>query len=194
MTHLPTSVSRAPPFVGKHLRRSDGGAGFLPILARRNWSSRVVLEEAREVTLAKPATLMDDSLFRSPRPPSGPQRSLVIISRGTARELETALRAWAAPIRRGLDLVVVRRCTTAERLHLERAYPGVRVLSAPAGCDPRALRELGVSAARGDIIVVQDEAAAAACVPLEREMAMSDARSDDSGPADRAAVDLESGR
>ena len=138
---------------------------------------------------------MDDSLFRSPGPPDGPRRSLVIISRAGAPDLEDALDAWAGAIRRGLDLVVVRCCTSAERLRLERAHPGVRVLSAPADRDLRALRELGVSAARGDIVIVQEDSPADGGLPSGRDQAIPRAvDSAEWSSRDRTIADLESRR
>ncbi|HEX2781437.1 MAG TPA: hypothetical protein VHM30_18180 [Gemmatimonadaceae bacterium] len=87
----------------------------------------------------------------------GPVRSLVIIWRSGTEALDWQLGSWAGALRAGMDVVVVHACSSAERVRLERDHAGVRVLVAPADREVRVLRELGVRAARGDIVEVRDD-------------------------------------
>lgn len=87
----------------------------------------------------------------------GPVRSLVIIWRSGTEALDWRLTSWAGALRAGMDVVVVHACSNAERMRLERIHPGLRILVAPADREVRVLRELGVRAARGDIVEVRDD-------------------------------------
>lgn len=87
-----------------------------------------------------------------------PTVSLVVVWREDGRDLDRRLGAWLPPAaRETVDLVLVRSCSSAERLKLERAFPGMRQVAAPAGEDLQALRQAGVALARGDIVVVLDD-------------------------------------
>lgn len=46
-------------------------------------------------------------------------------------------------------------------MRLERAFPGMRLVGAPAGEDLESLRQVGVALARGDVVVVLDDTIAA---------------------------------
>jgi hypothetical protein len=86
-----------------------------------------------------------------------PNMSIVVAWQGCPSELSRRLRAWDRWVDNGVDVVVVCACSTAEQQRIERAHPGVRVVAGNPVHDLRELREIGVSAARGDIVVIFDD-------------------------------------
>lgn len=89
-----------------------------------------------------------------------PRVSFVVAWQGCATELSRRLRAWGQWVELGIDVVVVCSCPAAERQRIERLHPDVRVVKASADEELSVLRQLGVSAAQGDIIVIVDDAVA----------------------------------
>jgi hypothetical protein len=87
-----------------------------------------------------------------------PRVSFVIAWQGCATELSRRLRLWGQWVEIGIDVVVVCSCPAAERQRIERLHPDVRVVKASAEEDMSVLRQLGVSAAQGDIVVIVDDA------------------------------------
>jgi hypothetical protein len=85
--------------------------------------------------------------------------SFVVAWQGCPRELSHRLRSWGRWVHDGVDVVVVRACEVGERQRIERAHPGVRVVQSDPGQELRVLRQLGVSAAHGDIVVIFDDTA-----------------------------------
>lgn len=73
-------------------------------------------------------------------------------------ELSRRLRSWGQWVDLGIDVVVVCSCPAAERQRIERLHPDVRVVKASADEEMSVLRQLGVSAAQGDIVVIVDDA------------------------------------
>lgn len=86
-----------------------------------------------------------------------PRISLVVAWQGCSDELSRRLHLWERWVENGTDVVVVCSCPPAERERIARTHPGVRLVAANASDDIAALRELGVSAARGDIVVIIDD-------------------------------------
>jgi hypothetical protein len=86
-----------------------------------------------------------------------PRISFVVAWQGAAAELSRRLRVWDRWVDDGIDVVVVCSCPTADREQIERAHPDVRVVNARADEDLSTLRQLGVSAAQGDIVVIVDD-------------------------------------
>ena len=93
----------------------------------------------------------------APATTRGPLRSLVIVWRSGTEALDRRLGTWTGVLRGGMDVVVVHACSSAERVRLERSHAGVRILVAPADRELRVLREIGVRAARGDIVEIRDD-------------------------------------
>jgi hypothetical protein len=88
---------------------------------------------------------------------SRPHVSFVVAWQGSIAELSRRLRVWSRWVDDGVDIVVVCTCPASERQRIERAHPAVRVVYAAPGIEMCALRQLGVAAARGDIVVIFDD-------------------------------------
>ena len=86
-----------------------------------------------------------------------PRVSFVVAWQGCANELSRRLRLWGQWVAIGIDVVVVCSCPAAERQRIERLHPDVRVVKASADEDMSVLRQLGVSAAQGDIVIIVDD-------------------------------------
>ena len=86
-----------------------------------------------------------------------PRVSFVVAWKGCPNELSRRLRSWAQWARDGVDVVVACVCPSADRHRLARAYPDVRFLDAEDRSEVQALRELAVSSAFGDIVVIFDD-------------------------------------
>jgi len=86
-----------------------------------------------------------------------PRVSFVVAWQGCSTELSRRLRLWGQWVELGIDVVVVCSCPPAERQRIERLHPDVRVVKASADEDRSVLRQLGVSAAQGDIVVIIDD-------------------------------------
>ena len=84
--------------------------------------------------------------------------SFVVAWQGCPTELSQRLRVWDRWVDDGIDVVVVASCPPTERQRIERSHPGVRVVNASANEELSTLRQRGVSAARGDIVVIIDDA------------------------------------
>lgn len=92
---------------------------------------------------------------------SRPRLSIVVAWQGCPSELSRRLRSWMQQLGRGVEVVVVCGCPAGERHRIERAHPGVQVLPAGASEELSVLRQRGVSAASGDIVVIFDDTVAA---------------------------------
>lgn len=88
-----------------------------------------------------------------------PRISLVVAWQGCSDELSRRLLLWDRRAESGIDVVVVCSCPAADRQRIAAAHPAVRVVEANVGDDIAELRQLGVSAARGDIVVIVDDTA-----------------------------------
>lgn len=86
-----------------------------------------------------------------------PRVSFVAAWQGSPAELSRRLRAWDRWIDDGIDVVVACSCSPAEHQRIERSHPGVLVVNASADEELSTLRQLGVSAAQGDIVVIIDD-------------------------------------
>ncbi len=86
-----------------------------------------------------------------------PRVSFVVAWQGCAKELSRRLQTWDRWVGDGIDVVVVCSCPPADRERVERSHPDVRVVNAHADEDLSTLRQLGVSAAQGDIVVIVDD-------------------------------------
>ena len=86
-----------------------------------------------------------------------PRVSFVAAWQGSPAELSHRLRVWDRWVDEGIDVVVVCSCSTADRQRIERAHPGVRVVNASADEKLSALRQIGISTANGDIVVIIDD-------------------------------------
>jgi hypothetical protein len=87
-----------------------------------------------------------------------PRVSMVVAWQGSPLELSRRLRVWRGAIDESVDVVVACACAPAEQQRLERAHPGVRIMPAPPDTGMHALRQIGVAAANGDIVVILDDA------------------------------------
>ena len=86
-----------------------------------------------------------------------PRVSFVVAWQGCPTELSRRLQIWDRWVEDGIDVVVVCSCPPADREQIERSHPDVRVVNARADEDLSTLRQLGVSAAQGDIVVIVDD-------------------------------------
>lgn len=91
---------------------------------------------------------------------SRPRLSIVVAWQGCPSELSRRLRSWMQQLGNGVEVVVACGCPAAERQRIERAHPGVQVLPATASEELSALRQRGVSAASGDVVVIFDDTVA----------------------------------
>jgi len=89
---------------------------------------------------------------------SRPTTTVVVAWAGIISELEHALdgltpRCYEA----GAEVIVVAPSSIGERRRLELLFPYVKVIDAPARLCHKQLREIGASAANGDIVVLLDD-------------------------------------
>lgn len=90
-----------------------------------------------------------------------PSLSVIVISAGDRRELESALAAVCARCRRMEAEVIVVRASGIEGVApLTETYPHVTFVDAPANCSERDLRDIGMGVARGDIVALRTDTAA----------------------------------
>lgn len=88
-----------------------------------------------------------------------PSLSVILISTGSREELEGVLAAVCGRCRRmEAEVIVVRAVGTDGVAPLREAYPNVTFVEAPADCSDRALRDLGMGVARGDIVALRSAA------------------------------------
>lgn len=101
--------------------------------------------------------MSDQPIPRLDRVGSRPRLSIVVAWQGCPIQLSRRLRTWSRWVSDGVDVLVVCSCPPAERQRLERTHPEIRFVA--GGCDQemRALREAGVAAAKGDIVVIFDD-------------------------------------
>ena len=92
---------------------------------------------------------------------SRPRVSIVVAWQGCPAELSRRLRSWAQQLDYGIEVVVVCSCPAAERQRVERAHPRAHVIPASASQELSTLRQVGVSAASGDIVVIFDDTTSA---------------------------------
>jgi hypothetical protein len=101
---------------------------------------------------------MSDLPARRPRAArTHPRVSFVVAWQGLSTELSERLRSWDRWVDDGIDVVVVCSASPGDCQRIQRAHPGVRVVHASADEELSALRQHGVSAARGDIVVIIDD-------------------------------------
>lgn len=86
-----------------------------------------------------------------------PRISLVVAWQGCSNELSRRLQLWDRWVESGIDVVVVCSCPAADRQRIAATHPAVRLVEASVGDDIAELRQSGVSAARGDIVVIVDD-------------------------------------
>lgn len=86
-----------------------------------------------------------------------PRVSFVAAWQGSPTELSRRLRIWDRWVDDGIDVVVVCSCSPADHQRIERSHPGVRVVNASADEKLSALRQRGIAAAHGDIVVIIDD-------------------------------------
>lgn len=89
---------------------------------------------------------------------SRPRVSLVVAWQGSPLELSRRFRLWRGTIDENVDVVIACACAATEHQRLERAHPGVRIIPAAPETGMHALRQIGVAAAQGDIVVIVDNA------------------------------------
>lgn len=89
---------------------------------------------------------------------TGPAISVVLVWRDDIHELERRLRGFTG--RGEVELLLVRACSTAERMRLERSWPGLQIVHAGDQRLP-ALRQLGADSARGELLFILDDETAA---------------------------------
>jgi hypothetical protein len=87
--------------------------------------------------------------------------SIVVAWQGCPSELSRRLRSWTQQSDQRVEVVVVCSCPAADRQRVERAHPGVQVIAASEVEELSALRQLGVAASSGDIVVIFDDSIAA---------------------------------
>jgi hypothetical protein len=87
-----------------------------------------------------------------------PRLSVVVAWQGSSVELSRWLRAWVSQLDERAEVIVVAACVDADRQRIERAHPGVQLIGAPIDSELAARRQLGVSSATGDIVVILDDA------------------------------------
>jgi hypothetical protein len=97
------------------------------------------------------------SLSPAQRPVARPRVSYVIAWKGAPTELTRRLRIWERWADGGIEVVVACACAPEERQRIVRSHASVRVVGAPSGEDVSALRQRGVAAATGDIVVIVDD-------------------------------------
>jgi hypothetical protein len=98
--------------------------------------------------------LRDRELYKRSRPTT----TVVVAWIGIISELEHALRGLIPRCHEaGAELIVVATSSVAERRRLGVLYPHVRVIDAPAQLCHKQLREIGASAANGDIVVLLND-------------------------------------
>jgi hypothetical protein len=89
-----------------------------------------------------------------------PTTSVVIASRSSPHELDRVLGLLADRCQNdGAELIVVRASGAVQRQRLQRLFPNVHLVSAPAHLGLAELRQIGAARATGDILVVLDDAA-----------------------------------
>ena len=86
-----------------------------------------------------------------------PRTSLVVAWQGCSSELSRRLQLWDRWVEQGIEVVVACACPPGDRERIAAMHPGVRLVEASAGDDIAALRQSGVSAAHGDIVVIVDD-------------------------------------
>lgn len=94
---------------------------------------------------------------RSAAPGARPRISFVVAWKGAGSELTRRLHLWEQWADSGIDVVVACACAPEERQRIIRSHASVRVIDAPASDDVSALRQRGVAAANGDIVVIVDD-------------------------------------
>jgi len=96
----------------------------------------------------------------SRRGPHRPSLSVILLSQGDRGALERALVSIAGRCRRmEAEIIVVREALMDDARTLGAAYPSVTFLEAGEGCTSAQMRELGMQAARGDIVALRPDGA-----------------------------------
>lgn len=110
-----------------------------------------------------------------------PTVSVVVSSQGPPAALAACLASLADQARRHeAEIIVARADPDAKRL--QAAHPTARFVAAEAGADRPALRELGLTAASGDIVALIDDDCIAAAGWLDRLVMAGAADDASSGP------------
>lgn len=90
--------------------------------------------------------------------PSYPTCSIVVTSRVSARELQSAIDGLLPRIANaGVEVIGVRAVAGSEQVSVARIQAGVSMIVAPASHDRFQLRELGLARASGDVVAFVDE-------------------------------------
>jgi hypothetical protein len=93
--------------------------------------------------------------FDAPR--KRPRVSLVVAWQGSLNELLRRLTNWEHWVEQGIDVVLACRWDADDRFLIARSCPGIRIVAASEDADVATLRHLGVSLAKGDIVVIVDD-------------------------------------
>ncbi len=129
--------------------------------------------------------------YRDVRMARGPVVSVVVVASGAAPLARSLARLARDCGRRGVELVAVHGdADPADAGALQAAYPGVRFVPAPGRVSGSVLRQRGLAAAEGDIVVFADDVEAAAPGWLEERLGRWPVRSANFRGADRPSDDL----
>ena len=129
------------------------------------------------------ATAQADTIpsgYRDVRLAQGPVVSLVVVSAGAGSLLGSLDRLAAECGGRGVELVAVQggdQLDAADPSALEAAFPDVRFVWTPASVPAGVLRQRGLAAAAGDIVLFADDAAAVTPGWLDERLGRWPARS-----------------
>jgi len=154
---FPGAQNAGEPY--SNVRHAHEGIG---LMGRAScYATRANRNPGQGVSLESPA-LVGDAAPRDAtvHPRRRPTTSVVIAWRSSPQELDRVLGLLADRCQNdGAELIVVRASGAVQRQRLQRLFPNVHLVSAPAHLGLAELRQIGAARATGDILVVLDDAA-----------------------------------